>query len=314
MNKFLLSALAAAVSAAFLCGCSSNSKVGKDEASEAPSSESIAQTEEASAEPTTVPVVKAAEGTFVYDNAKILSEDELKECNNYVAWLYEDRLINAAVITTNDLGEKTPWDYANEAYEEIYSGGGSGLILLINNDTSNDLLLKTGSCESFISDDDENLEFYSATKEIVADDYKNAVLRLMKLGEKCPEHIFDNAGTFSAEQSANIDKSLAGCDKDISILITTNQTGSTNEEILEKYYSRRYPEGTGCMILIETSGKVCISKAGTEFGDISEAVKKASEFVQKGDNFSAVNSIIGSFGGESAEAVTTVPAETTSAS
>lgn len=234
--------------------------------------------------------IQPAEGTFVYDYAKLLSDEEFAECNNYTEWLYETFLINAAVVTTNDIEGLTPEKYAEDAYIELYEGKGSGLLLLINNDTGEDFLYKTGSCMTSVSEDTQAYEFYWATQEIVAGDYKSAVLRLMKLGEACPRHVFDNGGVFTSEQLQALESACA--DSNISVLATSNQTGNTNEEICQNYFDRRYQEEKGTMIMADTFSKTLTVISGDGKKVSAAALEKANTLAAAGDFSGAVTGII----------------------
>lgn len=140
--KKIFSVLTALLSAAaLLTGCSDKDNRDKTEKSSAVSSEesvtdsnSADASSEAASEPQTVHEIHRditkAEGTYVYDYAKLLSKDAFEECNNYTEWLYENFLINAAVITVDDLEGMSPEEYAEKAYIDLYSGRGSGLSCL----------------------------------------------------------------------------------------------------------------------------------------------------------------------------------------
>ncbi|MBQ3915691.1 MAG: TPM domain-containing protein, partial [Ruminococcus sp.] len=211
----------------------------------------------AEAEPVTQPeekqpyTVNAQEGVFVYDGADVLSEAEEAEVSETLKLLYEKYLINAAVVTADAIGDDYPYTFAQNAYNTIYEGRGSGFLLLINNDTNYDSLYRTGRCQTYITDSDENEAFYWATRDIVGGDYKSAVLRMLELAKKCPEHIFDNIDKLSQEQAEQIEKQLADCDADISLLVTTNSTGKTNDEVCRSYYDRRYSDGQGYMVMLD---------------------------------------------------------------
>lgn len=234
-------------------------------------------------------VLEPAEGTYIYDKAKLLTSETAAACNDYAEWLYENYLINAAVVTADDLGERSPEEFASEAYNEIYKGSGSGLLLLINNATNQDILLKTGSCLSNISADDEKDAFYWSTKEIVAGDYKTAILRLLQLGEKCPQHVFDNGGIFNADQIKALEAALSEYKNDVSILATTNDTDKKNEEILKSYYDRRYHDGNGYMIMLDSRTSAVIAYSKDAMPDkLEEVLKKAGELAKKGDSEAAV--------------------------
>ena len=160
------------LSGVLISGCSVK-KAESSEKGEIPTASDVsASAEEATENKPVERVLEPAEGTYIYDKAKLLDAETIAACNDYTEWLYKNYLINAAVVTVDKLGERSPEEFASEAYNEIYAGKGSGLLLLINNDTNQDILLKTGSCKSNISEEAEKDAFYWSTKDIVAGDYK----------------------------------------------------------------------------------------------------------------------------------------------
>lgn len=237
--------------------------------------------------------LEPAEGVYVYDNAGVLTDENIAEINSYAETLYESRLINAAVVTTNDIGGKTPYEYADEAYTEIYQGRGSGLLLLINNDTNYDYLYRTGSCLVFIPEGADRQAFFWATRDIVGGDHRSAILRLLQLGERCPQHVFDNAGLFSEEEIAALEEALAACSNDVSVLATSNGTASSNEEICRSYYERRCKDGKGWLMMIDSKTKTMtvVSDSAAPAG-LDKAVAAAEKLISAGDEPGAVNEIV----------------------
>lgn len=294
LNKIFLLIITAALTAAAVCGCADDPKKSSSEEASA-SSQTTEASEEATAEVTAPPVVKhdikPADGTYVYDYAKLLSGADFDECNNYAGWLYEKYLINAAVVTTDNLDGMTPEQYAENAYIDIYSGRGSGLLLLINNDTNEDHLYKKGSCLTFVDESEQSAAFYWATQDMVKGDFKNAVMRIMQLGEACPQHIFDNGGIFSTDEISLLESACA--ESNISVLATSNSTSSTNEEICRSYYDRRYKNEEGFMIMLDSATNtliVCSDSALPEGFDA--AVQSANELAAAQNYVDAVNSLI----------------------
>ncbi len=174
LKKIYAAVTAAALIA--LTGCSHSASVisGAD----APAETTMATIEPVTAEPLPdVTGLPAAESNYVFDNAGLLSSEEKAALNSYCEMLYRERLINAAVVTTDDIGEKTPYQFADDNYNEIYQGRGSGFLLLVNNDTNSDYLYRTGSCLAAVPEGADSLAFYWATKDMVAGDYYSAVLR-----------------------------------------------------------------------------------------------------------------------------------------
>lgn len=243
----------------------------------------------ASESPTLPADIEAAEGTYIYDNANVLSDEQFKACNDYIETLYENYLLNAAVVTSNDLGDSSAEEYAEKMYTELYSGLGSGLLLLINNDTNEDYLYRTGSCSAYITDDAVKQTFYWATRDMVADDWQSAVLRLMQLGEGCPSHVFDNASVFSSDEITEIETTLGSYSNDVAVLATTNTTETSDEDVLNAYYERHCKDGKGYMLMLNTAANRLIVKSDNTLpSDMEDTLKAANETAEKGDYKGAV--------------------------
>ena len=266
-----------------------------DEFTEPAEADDAAETEPATQPEEKQPyTVNAQEGVFVYDGADVLSEAEEAEVSETLKLLYEKYLINAAVVTADAIGDDYPYTFAQNAYNTIYEGRGSGFLLLINNDTNYDSLYRTGRCQTYITDSDENEAFYWATRDIVGGDYKSAVLRMLELAKKCPEHIFDNIDKLSQEQAEQIEKQLADCDADISLLVTTNSTGKTNDEVCRSYYDRRYSDGQGYMVMLDADNNTftIVSDQSLPSG-LERAKAMAEKLAGSGKIAEAINEIAG---------------------
>lgn len=289
LKKFISFTIAVLSLGLFLCGCAS--KNSSDDGSKT----------EATSQPFTERQVDTAEGTFIFDNAGLLSADDLKACNDYAGWLYSYKLINTAVVTTNDLGGKSPSDFALEQYNKIYEGKGSGLLVVINNDTNEDSIWRTGSCLSDISQTSEDNAVYWATKEIVGGSYRRGIIRLLQLGELCTDHVVDNTQVFSYDVMTSLDKALASCKSDITLLASRNGSSISNEDVLKSYYKRKYKNGEGIMLMADTNTKTMIAyseeKTSAKF---NQALIEANKLTAKNDYFGAVNKIVESLDGKTA--------------
>jgi len=289
LKKFISFTMAVLALGLFLCGCASKS-----------SNDSNSNTE-ATSQPFTEREVETAEGTFIFDNAGLLGADDIKACNDYAGWLYSQKLINAAVVTTNDLGGKSPSDYALEQYNKLYEGKGSGLLVLINNDTKEDSIWRTGSCLSDISQTSEDNAVYWATKEIVGGSYRRGILRLLQLGELCTDHIVDNTQLFSYDVMTSLEKALASCMYDVTLLASRNGSSTSNEDVLKSYYKRKYKSGEGIMLMADTNTKTMIAYSDEKLPvKLNQALIEANKLTAKDDYFGAVNKIIDALDGKTA--------------
>ena len=165
LKKFSIAAIFI-LSGAVLCSCSGKKTEKADIIAAASDTEATSSSDEFSEENTMASEIyteikpesvvpdldkKVTEsGKLIYDNARLLDDASYKKCSEYLHELYSRYMINSAVVTTNDLGGRSVHEYAAEAYDDIFGAGGNGLLLLINNDTNEDYLYKTGACSQFI--------------------------------------------------------------------------------------------------------------------------------------------------------------------
>ncbi len=282
MKKIFLTAITLSFSWLILTGCSSD-KVPSE----------TAKNREATSQPFTERIVEPSDGTYVFDKASLLSAEDLRACSDYAGWLYENKLINAAVITTNDLEGKAPYDYAAEQFSEIYEGKGSGLVVLINNATNEDIVYRTGSCLVNIGQKTADNAMYWATKEIIGGDYRSGIMRLLQLGEVCPEHMIDNSQVFAYEDIQPIEKRLSALKKDVTILSTRNGSSISNEEILKTYYKRKYKDVKGIMLMLDINTKTIIAYSDDKLPDkLKKELRSANELAARDDYIAAVNKAI----------------------
>lgn len=232
-------------------------------------------------------LVEPADGTYVYDNAKILSQEDFNECNNYACWINQNLMLNTAVVTADKLEELSPEEYAEKCYNEIFDGLGSGIIVLINNDTNKDYIYKHGTPSLYITQQQEKETFFYATKSIVNGDYKSAILGLLSLAELCPEYIFDNGSLFIPSQASELEKTAEDNNITGFIITTNNITEKSNTQLAADFYNRYYKndDNKGTMLFIDKNLSEVIIM-GSNFPD--ENLNDIGELVKLKDYYGAV--------------------------
>ncbi len=260
--KKIFSAAILSLSVLMICGCTK--KTEKADNGDTPANATI-QTETTTTkvldrvpvtEPETTTVRKTPASTissdYIKDNAGIMSDEDIRQCDQLITELSSSRMLNTAVVTADDLGGDEPYNYAAKCYNEIFgSDKNKGILFLINNDTNEDILYKSGIMT--IDPDAEKNALYQATQEIIAGNYGSAAVRMLRLGEACPSHIFDNSGFFTPQQISDIEKSAAEYSADISVC-TVGSLSTAEAGLAETLCKRRYPNKNGIMLLIDGSG------------------------------------------------------------
>jgi len=281
LKKFLGTAVIISV---ILSGCSDNNSVQPaPETFTAPTTTAII-TEAVITQPAEEKLSAVSDGNYIYDNAGILSAEDLKECNNYAGWINSKLMLNTAVVTTNNLNKLTPEKYAEKCYNDIFQGMGSGIILLINNDTNKDYLYKHSTPSLYITEQAEKDSFFYATKSIVNGDYKSGILELLSLAEACPKYVFDNGTVFTYEQIVDIESSLAMYSGAF-VLTTNNVTDKSNSDLAKEFFERYSADGKKYRMLFIDKKLNEIIVMGESGENVSE---KMNQLVKSKDYYGVV--------------------------
>lgn len=263
-------------------GCSDNNSVNYSSENDTAFQTTAIVTEAVITQPAEEKLVSVSENNYIYDNAKILSDEDLKECNNYAGWINSKLMLNTAVVTTNKLENLTPEKYAEKCYNEIFQGMGSGLLLLINNDTNKDYLYKHGTPTIYITEQAEKDAFFYATKSIVSGDYKSGILELLSLAESCPKCVFDNGSLFNNEQLLEFESTLAmHSDINAFVVTTNNITEKSNAELAKNFYDRYSSDGKSCKMLFidkKLGEAVLTDDSGQKSNDKISQLVKANDY------------------------------------
>ena len=297
LKKFISAGILSAVAGAFLCGCTSGThKVPPAPMFDQPVTSATTEAAETQAVQDDGSIVEPQDGVFIYDKLSRLTNTEYDECNTYARMLYNSYLINTAVVLTDDLKGMEPEAYAAKAYNDIYGGMGSGLLFLVNNETHEDILYKTGECLRFIDEVSERDELYHATKALVVENYKDAVLTMLRLGEKCPANLVDNSNIFDDETAEELDAALENCSNNVAIVATNNLSSIPDEELLKNYFERRFSEETGFLVLMDKKSRSVTAMTQGELpAEVAEIVSAANQSASGGDFSEAASRLISDF-------------------
>lgn len=181
MKKILILMLAAAL---LLTGCGAPKQM--PEPTEAPTEPTA---EETAAETETEPIpteplkpaterIAALRGNsasaVLLDENGVLSEEDAAACEATLETLAGSELC-AAVVITNSLSGFSPERFAEQYYNALFGADVSGFLLLINNDTGNDIYYCGG--RALIPDSDRRI--VQATRCLVEKDYPAALAILL---------------------------------------------------------------------------------------------------------------------------------------
>lgn len=304
MKKIFLSTILIIAGAVF-CSCSSF-KTSKSSAEDAPQpetttvempvtsvmSEATSATSETAVTTTQAAVKKIkipTKDNVLYDNAGVLDNAGKKNIQQLLDNLNAENMLDAAFISTDDLGGGDPYAYAETAYKKIFKESSNGVLLLINNDTNEDILYKYGNISNYINGDAETTAFNSATKKIVSGNYEEAAIELLSLAKKAPSHIFDYAGVFTPEQLSELEKLASESKEPVSLAAVS---GTDDIDYGKKLAKRRYPDGKGTLILYNTAAHKFTIHSEKQVGkDMKNAVASANKM--SGDAYKKSLTVLG---------------------
>lgn len=130
------------------------------------------------------PIPLSAEN-HVTDECGVLDAEALIHYNEYLTNLANSRQIYTAAVITDSLNGQTPEQFAAAYYRDAFGTDTSGFLLLINNDTGEDVYHLEGVCAEYMTG--TALPLAQATPYLVEGDYPAALDILLALGECVPE-------------------------------------------------------------------------------------------------------------------------------
>lgn len=204
---------------------------------------------------------------FVFDDAKALSSSDYDALNEYTAWLSKTFRINAAVVITDDMGDKTAEEYASDYYTDLY-GGSNGIMFLVNNDTGKDYILRKGAPSLFISGSDIEMLFSEISPLLVTGNYKDAINQTLQLIElSLPEFAIDRTNQMTAEEITAVNDILSGVSGENANLsmIFIGDIGEKKISDYAKEQSDKYfidGENSAIMVVNTQSGEYYICSQG----------------------------------------------------
>lgn len=217
---------------------------------------------------------------FVFDDAKVLSTSDYDILNDYTSWISKTFKINAAVVTTSDIGDQTAEEYASDYYSELYDES-NGIMFLVNNDTGTDYILRKGVPSLLISDSDIETLFSEISPMLVTGNYKDAINQTLELIElSLPEFAIDRTNKLDKDKIISINDTLAaGCSdgESLSIIyvgdIGEKKISDYAKDASEKYFSSDF--NSALMVVNTQNSEYSIYSQGSlsELSDSQDDIK-----------------------------------------
>ncbi len=177
------------------------------------------------------------DGKFVYDDDVILTTAEYDSLNSYTAWFSKTFKMSAAVVLTNDIGDDSPDSYAENFYKENLSG--DGILILLNNDTNEDVVLRKGLPSKYISDSRVQMLLSEVSPMLALGDYLSAAETILEDAElSIPEYFTDRSESLEPDDVREYDYMLkeASSDGKLSIYYVLG----TGSEKMEDFAKKRF--------------------------------------------------------------------------
>lgn len=96
---------------------------------------------------------KAVQAEYVYDDAGLLSAEEIRELDSQIAGFREETDWAVFAATAADAEGKTAAEYADDLYDALAEGGSDGILVLIDMDNRELYLSTAGSAIRYLTDE-----------------------------------------------------------------------------------------------------------------------------------------------------------------
>ncbi|MGN1481900.1 TPM domain-containing protein [Porcipelethomonas sp.] len=279
MKKFTFIAVLCCFAALF-SGCEDIKESNKEPA-ESSAAETVENTDdiESSEELSSRDREINTETDFVFDDAGILNDSEWDQLNTYTAWISKTFKINAAVVTSDDIGDKKPEEYAEEYYNELYSG--DGFLFLLNNDTGNDYFYRKGVPSMFITGGDIEMLFAEISPWLVTGEYFDSIEHVLETAElKLPEYLTDRSHILEKEDIKNINDKIkdAAGENSLNLFLTSDTGEKSIEDYAKENFNNYYDKNSdSAMLAVNTSdgsSYICASGSLEHIRDKQEDIQK----------------------------------------
>ncbi len=284
MKKRLLAVSAVAVFALTLCGCNKieDKKVSTQ-------NENIVENSATNVVEVTEPTLAERQRTvntdkdFVFDDAGVLSDSDYNSLNERTAWLSKTFKINASVVITDDIGDKSPKDFAEEYYQKLYKGS-NGVMFLVNNHTGKDYILRKGTPSLFIQNSSVDMIFSEISPMLVTNKYSDAIIKVLELLEmNLPEHAIDRTNKMTREDISAVNdilSSACGENEDISVIFIGDIGEKSVEEHAKEQAEKYFCENSDSVLMTVNvqTGECYICSQGA-FEEIQNTQKNIYQLV-----------------------------------
>ncbi len=219
---------------------------------------------------------------FVFDDAKVLSDSDYSQINEYTAWLSKAFKLNIAVAITSDLADQTQEEYAAAYYKELY-GSSNGILFLVNNDTGDDYILRKGVPSLFIENADIETLFLNISPLLVTGKYKEAINQTLELIElSLPEFAIDRTNSLEKAEILSInDKLYSSCSDGESLSVI--YVGNIGEKDISDYANEQAEKylddsNSALMVVCTETGEFHICANGS-FSGLSESQESIKDSI-----------------------------------
>ncbi len=221
----------------------------------------------------------------VIDETGTLSEETLQQIEAIARTHSSQRMMNLAVVVTQDLAGESPGTFAKKYYQELFGKNSTGMLILINNASYEDVIHTSGVCSQMVTAEEKSLAIAKATPDLVEGSYGAALHTLLALCEEMPSHIFDRSEQLTQEQYdslAALAKS-ASAEKRYCVLLTDSvaEEEEDAEEALNTYAEEQLAAlDADILLVVDTASLCCTIVSEREWKQAEKICEEAEELLQ----------------------------------
>ena len=106
--------------------------------------------------------------------------------------------MNAFVVITDNLNGSSPEQFAESYYQTISDAAvPDGFLVLINNDTNQDIIYTAGRCRSWMTQTEISVVLDGATRDLIEGRFADALNRILPVSEQLPAYVLDRTASLT---------------------------------------------------------------------------------------------------------------------
>ncbi len=221
----------------------------------------------------------------VIDETGSLTDETLRQIEAIAQTHASQRMMNLAIVVTADLAGETPGSFAKQYYQELFGKKSTGMLILINNETYEDVIHTSGVCSQMVTAEEKALAIAKATPDLVEGSYGAALHTLLALCEEMPSFVFDRSEQLTQEQYDSLASlaQAASAEKRYCVLLMDDiaEDDEDSDQFLNTYAEeQRAAMDADILLVVDTASQRCTIVSEREWKQADKTCEEIEKLLQ----------------------------------